>query len=259
MAEKAGHKKYMRMKRMEWIDEGKPRPAGLDDDNDSLFGEPSNQPEERAAAIFPSRIAPIFQSQVGEKAQTPTGDDVPDDDEDLYGATPAPPKRTEPTSASLFGSGAASKEPASTSLFGNGGDPDDDDLDALMAEEEAQRTKPTNQNTSLFGNGSAKPIQVQNNEPDEDDLDALMAEAEAEVQQKPANPSSDATPKPAPAAAVDNEEDDLDALMAETEHDVQSKEPRNESSAKPKEAGDEMKDAADADDEAAMAEMDGLW
>ncbi|KAI1765782.1 Swi3-domain-containing protein [Hypoxylon sp. FL1150] len=252
MAEKAGHKKYMRMKRMEWIDEGKPKCAGLDEDDD-LFGEPTNEPEERAAAIFPARIAPIFQNPETERPKTPARDDVPDDDEDFYNATPMASKTTQPANAVTFDNKGNAAE-GSTSLFGNGGEPDDDDLDALMAEEEAQRTKPS---TSIFGNGSSRPLQ-RHNEPDEDDLDALMAEAEAETQPKPSNSGPSAGPKPANPAASD-EDDDLDALMAEAESHIQAPQSQDASSSKPKEATDTLKDIADADEEAAMAEMDGLW
>ncbi|KAI2464385.1 Swi3-domain-containing protein [Annulohypoxylon bovei var. microspora] len=245
MAEKAGHKKYIRMKRMEWIDEGKPRPAGLDGDDDDLFGEPNGQPEERSAAIFPARIAPIFQNQGSERPQTPPQNDVPDDEDmgDIYGATPVAAKTTQPAGASVFGNGGTN-----TSLFGNDGEPDEDDLDALMAEEETQRTKPT----SLFSNGG-KATQPRD-EPDEDDLDALMAEAEA--QQGSTGRNNNSASKQAPPAANHDEDDDLDALMAEAENQDQVKQPVN---SKPKEATDVPKNGADADEEEAMAEMDGLW
>ncbi|KAI0839492.1 Swi3-domain-containing protein [Hypoxylon sp. FL0890] len=251
MAEKAGHKKYIRMKRFEWIDEGKPKPAAMSGDEEDLFGESSNQPEERAPAVFPARVAPIFQNRASEKAQTPARDDVPDDDEDFYNATPLAAKSTQPAGALVFGNGEKSTGPANTSLFGSGGEPDEDDLDALMAEEEAQRTKPT----SLFGDEAKKANQLLH-EPGEDDLDALMAEAEAE--QGPSTHSPKPTLKVTKAVVNDDEddEDDLDALMAEAEGQGQSKQPEP---SKSKEAIDTHKDVADADEEEAMAEMDGLW
>ncbi|KAI1391865.1 Swi3-domain-containing protein [Hypoxylon trugodes] len=244
MAEKAGHKKYIRMKRLEWIDEGKPKSAAIEGDDDDLFGESNDQPEERDPAIFPARVAPIFQNQGGEKAQTPPRDDIPPDDEDIYDATPRAQKTAQPTSTSLFGGGGAS-----TSLFGNGGEPDEDDLDALMAEEEAQRTKPK----SLFGNGEAIARRPRD-EPDEDDLDALMAEAEAEAGPPKRNP--DPPSKPAQTAPNDDEGDDLDALMAEAENEAQSKQ---STSSKPNGETDKLQNTADADEEEVMAEMDGLW
>ncbi|KAL7621646.1 chromosome segregation in meiosis- protein [Parahypoxylon ruwenzoriense] len=259
MAEKAGHKKYMRMKRMEWIEEGKPKPVTLDEDLVNFFGAPDDQPEERAPAIFPARVAPIFQSQGGEKARTPTRDDVPDDDEDLYDATPRPPKTTAPASASLFSNGAGIGR-NNTSIFGNGSgdEPDDDDLDALMAEEEAQRTE----QKSLFGYG--QPTGPRRDEPDNDDLDldALMAEAEA--QPKPLSHGSNSAPKPAqaapvPAVAGEDGDDDLDALMAEVEAQDQGGKSREGPSPKPGQVKDVSQDMVDADEEDAMAEMDGLW
>ncbi|OTB04757.1 hypothetical protein M426DRAFT_58208 [Hypoxylon sp. CI-4A] len=252
MAEKAGHKKYMRMKRMEWIDEGKPKPAGMDDDGD-LFGEPENQTEERAAAIFPARVAPVFENRGGSKAQTPPRDDVPGDDEDIYSATPRASRPTQPTSTSVFGNGGTAAGPSNTSLFGNGGEPDEDDLDALMAEEEAQRPKPT----SLFGNGDATSHSRPQNEPDEDDLDALMAESES--QPGPSKPSSGPAPKPARVALYDDEGDDLDALMAEAESREQAEKPSSPKQKETEQTKEIPQNMADADEEAAMAEMDGLW
>ncbi|KAI0172905.1 Swi3-domain-containing protein [Hypoxylon sp. FL1284] len=251
MAEKAGHKKYMRMKRMEWIEEGKPRRAGLDEDED-LFGDSADQPEERAPAIFPARIAPIFQNKEAERSQTPGQDDIPDDNEDFYNATPPASKTAQPTGA------LPSRNRGNASLFGNGDGPEEDDLDALMAEEEAQRAKP---HTSLFGNDASNMPQ-RHNEPDEDDLDALMAEAEAETGPKPSHSGSGSAPtsgsKPIEVTAED-EGDDLDVLMAEAEGSAQTGEPQGASSSKPKETTNATKDLADADGEEAMAEMDGLW
>ncbi|KAI1345601.1 replication fork protection component Swi3-domain-containing protein [Xylaria sp. FL0043] len=202
MVEKAGHKNQMRVKRIQWIDEGRPRPAGFDNDDndDDLFGE-SNQPEERDPAIFPARVAPIFQSSLDKRAKTPVGGDDPFE-EDIYGASPKRPANT----ASVFGNGAA------------GGGPDEDDLDALMAEEEAQRTT----STSLFGNGKTtqaiptRPVPNHDNDGD-DDLDALMAEAEADSSHtKPTEPQN-RRGVTRNVVDDDDDEDDLDALMAEAE------------------------------------------
>ncbi|KAI0101157.1 Swi3-domain-containing protein [Daldinia grandis] len=247
MAEKAGHKKYMRMKRMEWIEEGKPKPAGLDGDDDDLFGESHNQPEERAPAVFPARIAPIFQDRGSERAHTPIRDDVPGDDDDIYGATPQPAKKTQPTNKLAIGSESTTTRPMGTSLFGNGDEPDEDDLDALMAEEEAQRTKPT----SILG--GMKPDQSRD-EPDGDDLDALMAEAEAH--HEPPKQIPNLTARPAQPNMDNDEEDDLDALMVEAENQEQTKQPVDSTPQGTKQVNG---DAADANEEEVMAEMDGLW
>ncbi|KAI8627102.1 Swi3-domain-containing protein [Xylariaceae sp. FL1651] len=229
MVEKAGHKKYLRLKRIEWIDEGKPRSAGLGDD-DLLFGN-SNQPEERDPAIFPARVAPIFQNKTTERAKTPIGDD-PFDDEDLYDATP----RRLTNNARGTTSQAA-------------GEPDEDDLDALMAEEEAQRTT----STSLFGNGKTSQARA---EPEEDDLDALMAEAETNLTTKPAKPVDRSSTN---GAAAGDDEDDLDALMAEAESSTFKKPTSLEPNIKERQGIGAINSIADEDEEAAMAEMDGLW
>ncbi|KAI3327102.1 Swi3-domain-containing protein [Xylariaceae sp. AK1471] len=244
MVEKAGHKKYLRLKRIHWIDEGKPRPTGLDGDDDEDLFSGANQPEERDPAIFPARLAPIFQNSSGERAKTPVRDD-PFTDEDIYDATP---KRS--TDAA----------PAMSSMFGNGGnthtsdEPDEDDLDALMAEEEAQRTA----STSIFGNGKLT-IQTRH-EPDEDDLDALMAEAEAEAGPSVTKPTKPTNNAPSKRAVADDEEDDLDALMAEAEAESSAakKSPSHEPNPNNKESA-AAANSVDGDEEAAMAEMDGLW
>lgn len=238
MVEKTGHKKFMNIKRLEWIDEGKPKAARPEDEEDDISGGGNADNEERDAAKFPARVAPIFLNKEGERPKTPTQDDVPEDEEDLYGATP---KASKPAQSN------------GGSLFGGGGDdaPDDDDLDALMAEEESQRTNTAS--TSIFGNGggattsSSRPIQKshQIDDGDDDDLDALMAEAETSG----ALPSRPAPRKEHPEKEHESE-DDLDAMMAESES-LQVSKPVAKTAA--------PQDAADADEEAAMAEMDGLW
>ncbi|GAP87982.1 putative chromosome segregation in meiosis protein 3 [Rosellinia necatrix] len=258
MVEKAGHKNQLRLKRIQWISEGQPKPAGLDDDD--LFGD-SNQPEgqERDPALFPAKLAPIFQSSLDKSTPAPTRDS-PFAEEDIYGASP---KRQ--TDAA----------PAITSLFGNGGnaqandEPDEDDLDALMAEEEAQRTASTsifgNGTTSTLGNGKTTlTVQTRhglgNNDDDEDDLDALMAEAEADSlntkHTKPVNA------RPSKRAIVDDndDDDDLDALMAEAEAEGSAKKPPSHTpnTTGTKENGG-VNHSIGEDEEAAMAEMEGLW
>ncbi|KAH8648598.1 replication fork protection component Swi3-domain-containing protein [Xylariales sp. PMI_506] len=245
MVEKVGHKGNMRLARMAWIDEGKPKNHQADDnDVDDLFGEAAGE-EGRDATKFPSRIAPIFQNNASTSARPTTPDvgDVPDED-DIYDATPRAARRDQASAAT-------------TSLFGNGEPDDDEDLDALMAEEEARRAAPT----SIFGSGQpSRPIphRRQQEEPDEDDLDALMAEAEAEETAK-SGPSTQA-PKPVQSKpnqpAQDDEEDDLDALIAEAEAQESSSKPASMSTAPQNPSPTEL---TDADEEAAMAEMDGLW
>ncbi|KAI1122978.1 replication fork protection component Swi3-domain-containing protein [Nemania abortiva] len=240
MVEKAGHKNQLRLKRIQWIDEGRPRPAGFEDVDDDLFGD-ANQPEERDPAVFPARVAPIFQNSMGKRAKTPPGDD-PFADEDIYGASPRRPTNAAAATTSMFGNGASAQA---------SGEPDKDDLDALMAEEEAQRTTST---SSIFGNGKAPRAVQTSHEPDDgDDLDALMAEAEADSSTtKPTNQ------RPAARPIIDDDEDDLDALMAEAEGSTMKPPSHEPGKSTTKEDRPQVQDI-DEDAEAAMAEMEGLW
>ncbi|KAI1818661.1 Swi3-domain-containing protein [Poronia punctata] len=225
MVEKLGHKNNIRLKRIEWINEGKPKAAGFEeDDDDDLFGN-SRQDD---PPTEPAKLAPIFNNN---RATTPSRVDP----EDIYDATPKRSTVAAPAAAS--------------SLFGGGGlndEPDEDELDVLMAEDVTQMPAPT----SIFGGGTIRPAQQ---EPDEDDLDALMAEAEGET-------SSAKTTKPENKAIIIDEEDDLDALMAEAEaeHTTTRTLPTREGGPENKKPPIVINDV-DEDEETAMAEMDGLW
>ncbi|ORY67591.1 replication fork protection component Swi3-domain-containing protein [Pseudomassariella vexata] len=240
MIEKTGHKSRVISARLNWINELKPKAT---QDSDEEPEEESNPFEERQPAKFPARVAPIFQNQVraSQRPKTPDKEDLfGDPDEDIYDATPRNTTTTAAAGGSLFGNGAI-----------GGGEPDEEDLDALMAEEEAQRTS----TTSIFGSGRPAPKPAPRQQaPDDDDLDALMAEAEAESSMQEYTQAKG--PKPSKPAVED--EDELDALMAEAEamdagtRAVSTNLPRRD-----------KQPAADttfnADDEEAMAEMDGLW
>ncbi|GAW15660.1 hypothetical protein ANO14919_050790 [Xylariales sp. No.14919] len=242
MVEKAGHKSQLRLKRIQWIDEGRPRPAGMENDDGDLFDD-LNQPEERDPAIFPARVAPIFQNNLDKRAETPIVDDLLN--EDIYGASPKRVDNMATGMASVFGNGGNVE---------TNGEPDEDDLDALMAEEEAQRTAPT----SLFGNGKATQARHKPDD-DGDDLDALMAEAEAES--STTNPTKPAAHRPVRRNVIDDDEDDLDALMAEAEAEgpMAKQPPPHKPSTADTKAVPITAHEIDEDEEAAMAEMDGLW
>jgi replication fork protection complex subunit Csm3/Swi3 len=269
MVEKAGHKGTMHKARLGWIEEGKPKSRtafgdgeGEDDDEHG-----TRLPETGRGQTLPSRIAPVFEmaktgrSGSGGRQATPDREDLfGEDGEDIYGATPRRGKGTLPAAG------------------GGGGEPDEDDLDALMAEAEAQSAparslfdggKPA---SSLFGGGKPAsslfggPVATtaRANEPEEeDDLDALMAEAEGQGS-LPKQPVSSTfggpEPKPPPAAVVAGDEDDLEALMAEAEADGASSMPipANVDAAKKLGENGGLKDSF-ADEEEAMAEMEGLW
>lgn len=191
MVEKAGHNKMMQKMRVDWINEGRPKSnvtadGGDDDEPAGAQQQESEAPEPRQA----DRIAPIFERTTsGARPSTPP---VEDPFEDIYGATP--------TGAGKNGRAAEA-----------GGEPDQDELDALMAEMEQEPSVPR-QSTggavkSIFGDGKPKAAEKPKPaEPDDDDLDALMAEAEAE--QGPTKPpgAGASSSKAAPAEFNDEEE-----------------------------------------------------
>lgn len=156
MVEKLGHKKLVAGQRGEWILEGKRKERGDDDDGEM------QTIEELDAQVNPTS-----------RAKTPAEDRGVPDDADLYEATPSR-QRTVPVV----------------------NEPDEEDLDALMAES-ATQDKPTRVLPS-------RPHE----EPDGDDLDALMAETE----------SHDAGGK-APNASTQKEQnhDEDEAAMLEME------------------------------------------
>ena len=204
MVEKMGHKKMLQTARMDWINEGKSGPTEQDD---TLYDEPSLPTREREQTT--SRIAPIFEKTAA--AKTPAIDEEMDM-EDLYGATP---KRTNApavggtSQASIFGGGASIFGPKTTTNLGE--EMDDDDLDALLAEEDALQS---GNKQATIAPPKAKPVQDDFGM-DEDDLDALLAEEDALNGVSGTKNLSAAAPKPRPAAQ-DDFDDEMEA-MAEME------------------------------------------
>lgn len=111
--------------------------------------------------------------------RTPTQGVPPEDD--IYGSTPQANRARPPTTGRLISQ--------------SNGMPDDDDLDALMAEAEEQDT----------GRQPSRPAAGGDDE-DMDDLDAMMAESEAHA---------NSVPKAAPAAAPRTSFDDEEEAMRE--------------------------------------------
>lgn len=137
MVEKMGHKRKLTAARAEWIEEGRRRVLGT-----GVQGEDEMMPISAVEGVNGRKDGEAETRGDGARPTTPPAGDVPDD-ADLYGATPRRVGRTVPVV----------------------NEPDDDDLDALIAEAEgpdAPRKK--------------SPVR---DEPEGDDLDALMAEAES--------------------------------------------------------------------------------
>ncbi|KAF4779427.1 chromosome segregation in meiosis protein 3 [Colletotrichum scovillei] len=110
MVEKAGHKRQIGLKRMEWINEGKPKPWGANEDRtEDTLGEAPEQTAEPPPAPVSATVPP--QQNLG----TPERGDILGV-EDIYSSTPLARKQDR---------GVSALQPE---------EPDDDDLDALMAE-----------------------------------------------------------------------------------------------------------------------------
>lgn len=127
MIEKLGHKKRMQMMRREWIQEGKPKPPRDDDEDDFVI------PTEDAVAEDASTV--------GTEERRSNVESGPETQQ-LDGAQPR-------NNHNPFGEE----------------EPDEDELDALLAESETPAVSKQN---------NTQPAEDQ--EPDEDELDALMAE-----------------------------------------------------------------------------------
>jgi replication fork protection complex subunit Csm3/Swi3 len=127
MIEKLGHKKRMQMMRKEWIQEGKPKPPRDDDEEDFVI--PTEDAVQENAGARNTEEQPSNVESRPEPQQTEG----------------APPRNNH-------------------NPFGEE-EPDEDELDALLAESETPAiSKQNNTNPS------------EDQEPDEDELDALMAE-----------------------------------------------------------------------------------
>lgn len=238
MVEKTGHNKIVQKMRVDWINEGRPKDTTTIQEEEEDRHHPS---KEQGPPRQAQRIAPIFENAAanGGRLRTPEMDDIFGDD--IYNATPI---------------GAVRKSGATDEAD----EPDEDELDVLMAEAEGSRlTEQMRPKGSLFGDGKPKTAEksrrVAPEEPEEeaDDLDALLAEAEAEgLSGKSTKQTSN---------AVSGDEDDLDALMAEAEAEAQPAptKPGEASAADGLVRADQPAASNFNDEEEAMAEMDGLW
>lgn len=248
MVERLGHKSRVIVARQGWIKGWKVLGDGPDMErvgDDGLFDDPMLPPRDTSrlmqqnAAIFTNtrERAEAQRAEGRARGETTPQRDAPDDldIDDLFDATPV--KKSAPA-------------PAAKSIFGGEDDiPSDDDLDALMAEQEMNSAPPPakklsdrinqrrdataqSQSGSIFGAPSKAQPQQQHDDdfPEDDDLDALMAEADMNSQPSRAAPSTSTSifgpPKSAPAQNdQDDEMDDLDALLAEQDDNTSAKKP----------------------------------
>lgn len=139
-----GHKKMLQTARMDWINEGKPKSADLDD---TMYDDPI-PPARQAAAQEGSatRVAPIFERGASQRPKTPEMNGNIDLG-DLYDATPEGARKSDhvvlDNQDSLFAAGAQSIFGPRTTIIA-GEEPDEDDLDALLAEQDALQTTTAN-------------------------------------------------------------------------------------------------------------------
>ncbi len=156
MVEKAGHKKRLMAARSTWLNERNPTSAKEKDDDDPFDLEERPDTDTAAAAVsLPERPSAglLIQGREGAGQAGPSTpprghpDDFSEDD-DLYNVTPR-----------------AGPRPGLTALQPDA--PDDDDLDALMAEAENHDSRPL-----------ARARKTAQPQEDDDDLDGLMAESE---------------------------------------------------------------------------------
>jgi replication fork protection complex subunit Csm3/Swi3 len=162
MVEKLGHKKRIQMMRMDWINEGKPKDPVQED---SIFDEPMLPPREvpdRNNA--PPRIAPIFEKAQIERPKTP--DVNGDSDEDIYDATPRI-SRAQINEPAVSAAGGGSLFGPKTAVP----DEPEDDLDALLAEQEMEEM-----NAQKLGGAVNQNHSMMAPEPDFDDEMEAMAE-----------------------------------------------------------------------------------
>ncbi|OAG41632.1 hypothetical protein AYO21_04096 [Fonsecaea monophora] len=190
LIEKAGHSRRMQVMRKEWIDEGKP--GYIRERESKKAAEKEMEADKETDNLFAAD-----QLSAGQEASN-AGIGTEDD--------------------SLFVPDVRNKD--------NDGDddgalPDDDELDALLAEQETR--------------GTARPLSVSkpiddNDSEGDDDLDALLAEQEMR-RAPPPQPISQSAPtfapklNPSPFGGNDDDDDDdmddLDALLAEQEARIQ--------------------------------------
>ncbi|OAA61895.1 replication fork protection component [Niveomyces insectorum RCEF 264] len=156
MVEKEGHKTSMHKMRMEWINESKPKDQPDEEEAEAEQRQADKQQEsgQQQQQQQQQRLQGQLSGTVPRETSVPPEEDLID--EDLYGASPLP---TTP-----------GREMQSVANHAGGEMPDEDELDALMAEAMEAHEPAHN---------PPRPPAREEREDEFDDLDALMAEAEA--------------------------------------------------------------------------------
>nr|KAK5434736.1 chromosome segregation in meiosis-related protein [Exophiala xenobiotica] len=194
LVEKVGHSKRMQIMRKEWIDEGKPgyiRDKGRNRNDDY-------EQEKETDDLY--------------RGDKPT--------EDKNTSSAAAPQAAEEEGDSLF---IPDSRDSGKDLSNENDLPEDDELDALLAEQDASISTSNVQPRLSNNTKTGMDVDVDIDSEGEDDLDALLAEQETRRHPAPSAsvsasaPKSKAKPKSSPFDEDDGDDDDLDALLAEQE------------------------------------------
>jgi replication fork protection complex subunit Csm3/Swi3 len=194
LVEKVGHSKRMQIMRKEWIDEGKPgyiRDKGRNRNDDY-------EQEKETDDLY--------------------GGDKPAEDKNT--SRVAAPQAAEEEGDSLF---IPDSRDSGKDLSNENDLPEDDELDALLAEQDASISTSNVQPRLSNNTKTGMDVDVDIDSEGEDDLDALLAEQETRRHPAPSvsvsasAPKSKAKPKSSPFDEDDGDDDDLDALLAEQE------------------------------------------
>ncbi|KIX02532.1 uncharacterized protein Z518_08473 [Rhinocladiella mackenziei CBS 650.93] len=179
LVEKAGHSKRMQVMRKEWIDEGKP----------GYIKEKTKKADEE-------------REKEGDTDDLSAGDSKTSGNNWENNASVSP--RVDAEGGSLFIPDSRPTRDDENNL------PEDDELDALLAQQDNARAPHAPKSTSR----QAMDLDSEG----EDDLDALLAEQETRRGPPTASaPSDTSKSKPSPFDEDDEDPDDLDALIAEQE------------------------------------------
>jgi replication fork protection complex subunit Csm3/Swi3 len=224
LVEKAGHSRRMQTMRREWIDEGKPWYLREKEAKKKVDKEERDRDREQEAEGKHAGEEGLMSGANNEPLTTAMGEE----DDSLF----IPESRTK---------GDAEKEDVAL--------PDDDELDALLAQQETRATSRPS---------TAPKRIVEDDSEGEDDLDALLAEQETR-QKAPAASAPLPKPQNLPFGEDDDEDmDDLDALLAEQESRSKSTTVRKQPDNRPSTAQSKVSPTPADEEEFPIDETDDL-
>ncbi|KAK4936932.1 chromosome segregation in meiosis-related protein [Elasticomyces elasticus] len=236
LVEKVGHSKRMQVIRKEWIDEGKPGYV-----REKL----RRKEEEKEKEIDDLYAGDTYAS----KDATATVQPVEEDDSlfvpDARGANKnsadedALPEDDE-LDALLAEQDNTVSAPRQTSKIAEDLDSEgEDDLDALLAAQETRKVPPPVSSPKPITKSQRSPFDEEDDDEDMDDLDALLAEQDTRSKPITTQPTTNILPHTSPEnkdndlIPDDHDDDDLDAVLAEQEVRHESARPQSTGEALP--------------------------